>query len=73
MHAVITWLQPSKKKNLETTMVLTSMRKLAVTTRRRPMMFRARITLRIRYAGPARFFEMRSDMVELKLQMRDAV
>lgn len=63
MQAVITWLQPSKKKKRETTMVLTSIRKLAVATRRRPMMFRARTTLRMMYAGPARFFEMRTDMV----------
>lgn len=45
--AVMTWLTPSKKKNLETMKVLTSMTELAAMTARRPIMFITRMTLRI--------------------------
>lgn len=45
--AVITWLTASKKKNLETIKVLTSMEKEPMMTARRPMMFMARIMLRM--------------------------
>lgn len=55
-HAVIMWLTASKKKNLETTKVLTSMTTLATITARRPIMFMTRITLRTMYPGPARDF-----------------
>ena len=42
---VIRWLTPSKKKNFETTKVLTSMTKLAATTARRAITFITRMTL----------------------------
>ena len=53
---VIKWLTPSKKKNLETTKVLTSMTKLAATTARRAIMFITRMVLWPMYPGPARDF-----------------
>ena len=43
---VTIWLTPSKKKNLETMKVLTSMTKLAATTERRAITFITRMTLR---------------------------
>lgn len=43
---VIRWLTPSKKKNLETMKVLTSITKLAATTDRRAIMFITRMALR---------------------------
>ena len=43
---VIRWLTPSKKKNLETMKVLTSMTKLAATTAKRATTFITRMTLR---------------------------
>lgn len=52
--AVITWLTPSKKKNLETTKVLTSMTVLAAMMARRVMMLKTRMMLRMTYPGPAR-------------------
>ena len=45
--AVITWLTPSKKKNWETTKVLTSMTREAATTAKRAIMFITRMVLRI--------------------------
>ena len=51
--AVITWLTPSKKKNFETTKVLTSMTTLAAMTARREMMLRTRMMFRTMYPGPA--------------------
>ena len=51
--AVMTWLTPSKKKNFETTKVLTSMTTLAAMTARREMMLRTRITFKTMYPGPA--------------------
>lgn len=52
--AVITWLTPSKKKNFETTKVLTSMTVLPAMTARRVMMLKTRRMLRMTYPGPAR-------------------
>lgn len=46
MH-VNTWLTASKKKNFDASEVFTSMTMLAVMTASKPMMFIARITLRI--------------------------
>ena len=43
---VIRWVTPSKKKNLETMKVLTSMTKLAATTERRAITFITRMVLR---------------------------
>ena len=43
---VTKWVTPSKKKNLETMKVLTSMTKLAATTERRAITFNTRMTLR---------------------------
>lgn len=43
---VIKWVTPSKKKNFETTKVLTSITKLAATTAKRAIMFITRMTLR---------------------------
>lgn len=43
---VIKWVTPSKKKNFETTKVLTSMTKLAATTAKRAIMFITRMMLR---------------------------
>ncbi len=43
----MTWLTPSKKKNLDTTKVLTSITLLAAMTAVRPMMFMTRRVLRI--------------------------
>lgn len=43
---VTRWLTPSKKKNLETMKVLTSMTKLAATTDRRAITFITRMVLR---------------------------
>ena len=45
-HPVMRWVTPSKKKNFETTKVLTSMTKLAATTARRAIMFITRMVLR---------------------------
>lgn len=50
----MTWLTPSKKKNLETTKVLTSITVLAAMTARRAIMFTTRKMFRTMYAGPAR-------------------
>lgn len=52
--AVTTWLTASKKKNLDTTKVFTSITELAAMTAIRPIMFITRIALRIIYPGPAR-------------------
>jgi len=49
---------------LETIKVLTSMTKLAATTAKRAMMFKARTTLRMMYPGPAR------DLVERRAIVR---
>ena len=46
IQAVIRWLTPSKKKNLLTTNVLTSITNDAARTERRHMMLQTRITLR---------------------------
>ena len=54
--ASMTWLTPSKKKNLLTTKVLMSMTKEAAMAERRHMMLIARMMLRAMYALPARFF-----------------
>lgn len=51
---MITWLTPSKKKNFETTKVLTSMTVLPAMTTRRVMMLKTRMMLRMTYPGPAR-------------------
>jgi len=51
---VITWLTPSKKKNFETTKVLTSMTVLPAMTARSVMMLKTRMMLRMTYPGPAR-------------------
>ena len=54
--AVITWLTASKKKNLDTMKVLTSMTKLAAMTASRQMILSTRIVFRMTYPGPARDF-----------------
>ncbi len=54
IKAAMTWLTPSKKKNLETMKVLTSMNVLAATTATRAIMFITRMALRIMKPGPAR-------------------
>lgn len=53
-NAVITWLTPSKKKNFETTKVLTSITVLPAITARSVMMLKTRMMLRMTYPGPAR-------------------
>ena len=52
--AVMRWLTPSKKKNLLTTNVLTSITKDAAMTARRQTILHTRMTLRTVYPGPAR-------------------
>ena len=54
--AVMRWLTPSKKKNLETMKVLTSIEKLAQIQAKRVIMLITRMALRIMYPGPARDF-----------------
>ncbi len=54
--AVMRWLTPSKKKNLETMKVLTSIEKLAQTQAKRIIMLMTRMMLRTIYPGPARDF-----------------
>ncbi len=54
--AVMRWLTPSKKKNLETINVLTSIEKLAQIQAKRVTMLITRMALRIMYPGPARYF-----------------
>lgn len=52
----MTWLTASKKKNLETMKVLTSMENEATMTAMKETMFMMRMTLRMTYPGPARGF-----------------
>lgn len=52
--ATTTWVTASKKKNLLTTNVLTSMTAQAAMTARREMMFMTLMTFRITYPGPAK-------------------
>lgn len=52
----VTCWQPSKKKNLLTPMILTSMTELAAMTASRLIMFRTRMMLSTTYPAPARDF-----------------
>ena len=54
IEAKMTWLTPSKKKNLLTVKVLMSMTKEAATTDRRAIILQTRIPLRMMWPGPAR-------------------
>lgn len=51
--AVTTWPIASKKKNLLTTKVFTSITELAAMTAKKHMMFRTRMMFKITYPGPA--------------------